>query len=61
MAVVQGEHARPEGEAAGDAEGDGVPQCQGARLRGAAAVGRGGGRDHLRAGEGELQTEECSH
>lgn len=39
VANVQGEHAGPEGEAAGDAEGDGIPQCQGARLRGAADPG----------------------
>ena len=30
MADVQREHAAAEGEVAGDAEGDGVPQCQGA-------------------------------
>ena len=61
VANVQGEHDCPEGEAAGDAEGDGVPECQGKGLRGASAPGRGGGGDHLRAGKGKLQAEECPH
>ena len=43
----QGEHDGAEGEAAGDAERNGVSKCERKGLRGTTTLGRGGGGDYL--------------